>query len=218
MKILRWGFIVLTFVGVAMAYFESDSGSAFDVLPFPAAGLSVRLRATVKDAGEYHLVVAMPVTNSDLSTGLSDDTQACSLNVRIAQDYNGPIVATLEVTSIRLEYEFGFGKTQSYEGGSWHLKPGVYDVDILGRKTCQAAVSRGATISLEEEIIEPTKTFLWDSCGTSAVLVSSGLGLLGFRCVNSKGVGYNADGESVKSEDRQWGRRPGSLFKTSTVR
>jgi hypothetical protein len=91
------------------------------------------MQASVKEAGAYHLVIAMPVTNSDLSAGLSDDTQACSLNVRIAKDFNGPIVATSEVTSIRLEYEFGFGKTQSYEGGSWYLKPGVYDVDVLSR-------------------------------------------------------------------------------------
>jgi hypothetical protein len=191
MKILRRVFIVLTALGAVMAYFQP--GSEFDVLPFPAAGLSVRLRATVKDAGEYHLVVAMPVTNDDVALG--DDTQSCSLTVRIAKDYNGPIVTNSEVTSISLEDEFGFAKTQDYRGGSWYLKPGVYDVDILSRKTCQAAVSRGATISLEEQIFHPTERFLWDSLRHECGVVFFWVGIVGLSVCEFKKPRGQPDGE-----------------------
>jgi hypothetical protein len=175
MKNLRRILIVLTVVGGAMAYFQSDS--EFDTLPFPAAGLSVRMQAKVKSAGEYHLIVAMPRTNDDLSLG--SDIQACSLSVQIAHDYNGPIIANAEVTSISLGSEFGFGKIQYYTGGSWYLKPGTYDIDIQSRKTCQAAMSRGATISLEEQIRQPTETFLWNSIRHECGVVFFWIGVIG---------------------------------------
>jgi hypothetical protein len=162
-KILRRIFIVLTAVGAVMAFFQSDSDSEFDTLPFPGAGLSVKMQAKVKSAGQYHLVVAMPLTNDDLSVGLGSDVQSCALTVRIAQDYNGPIIANSEVTTISLGSEFGFAKIQNYTGGYWHLNPGTYDIDIQSRKNCQAALTRGATISLEEQIDKPTETFLWNS-------------------------------------------------------
>jgi hypothetical protein len=174
---LRRIFIALTAVGAVMAYFQSDS--EFDTLPFPAGGLAVRMQAKVKSGGEYHLVVAMPLTNDDLSQGLGSDTQACSLTVQIAKDYNGPIITNAEVTSISLGSEFGFGKIQYYTGGSWHLIPGTYDIDIQSRKSCQAAMSRGATISLEEQIRKPTETFLWSSLRRGCGILFFWSGIIG---------------------------------------
>jgi|GEM_PF-4253767 len=177
MKTLRRILLGLTVVGAVMTYFQSDS--EFDTLPFPAAGLSVRMQAKIKSDGEYHLVVAMPLTNGDLSLGIGADTQSCSLAIQVAQDYNGPIVTNVQVSSISLGSEFGFGRIQYYSGGSWYLKRGTYDIDIKSQKTCQAAVSRGATISLEGQIMHPTESFLWQSLRHACGMVFFWVGVVG---------------------------------------
>jgi hypothetical protein len=199
MKTLRRISIALTAVGAVMAYFQSDS--EFDTLPFPAAGLSIRMQAKVKSAGEYHLVVAMPLTNDDLSLGLGSDIQLCSLTVQVARDYNGPIITNVEVTSISLVSEFGFGKIQYYSGGSWYLNPGTYDIDIKSRKTCLAAVSRGATISLEGQIIHPTETFLWDSLRHACGVVFFWIGIIGLLVCEFKRREKYDDGERSPGVD-----------------
>lgn len=148
--------IGLIAIGTALLFFQSDTDTDFGTLPFPGAGFSVKMGGEVKTEGNYHLTAGMPITNED--AGLAEETVPCSLAVRITQQNHDTI--SNEVTSLVAGSEFGFSKVENYTGGSWHLKPGKYDVEVKSLKGCKAAMSRGATISFEKEITKPTEQYL----------------------------------------------------------
>ena len=145
MKMLRRICIALVVLGSLLLFLQTDS--AFDTLPLPGAGLSVKMAAAVKTSANYHLVVAMPETNESLALG--EETVPCSLIIRIAQPNKEPIVT--DVTSLSRTSEYGFAKVQYYSGGSWYLTPADYEIEIKSREVCRAANSRGPPFRLSRK-------------------------------------------------------------------
>jgi hypothetical protein len=154
MKIARRICIVLTALGALMLAVPRDQ--SFDVVPFPATGLTVKMTAEIAHDGDYHLVSAMPVVGQQVA--LSEETVPCELAVTLVRTGQPPI--TNEITSISRYAEFGFGRIQYYKSANWHLRRGEYEISIAGVKDCPAAVSRGATVSIEESASHITERFL----------------------------------------------------------
>lgn len=66
-----------------------------------------------------------------------------------------------EITWFGTTSEYGFANIVNYKGNArWHLKPGDYPIQITSRENCVAAMSRGATLTLGEEINHPTEVYL----------------------------------------------------------
>ena len=154
MKILRRVCIALVTVGAWLLFARHDS--EFDALPFPTAGLTVKMTARVATEGDYHLLVSMPKADHEIA--LTNETVPCSLSVHLARANQPPVLS--EITSLSLASEYGFANVQHYEGTNWHLIPGEYVVEVLPRENCQAAVSRGATMTLEQQVTHPTERYL----------------------------------------------------------
>jgi hypothetical protein len=154
MKKLRRACIGLIVIGAVLLFFQTDSD--FDTLPLPAAGLSVKMYDVVKKEANFHLVIGIPFTDDESRT--NENTVPCSLAVRIALPNKETISS--EVTSLVPSGYYGYAGVQTYEGGNWHLKPGKYHVEVKSLKRCEAAMSRGATVCLEQEIVKPTEQYL----------------------------------------------------------
>ncbi|HXI52320.1 MAG TPA: hypothetical protein VNH84_12465 [Candidatus Saccharimonadales bacterium] len=149
MKIARRICIVVTTVGALMLAVPHDQ--FFDTLPFPAAGLTVKMTADIAHDGDYHLVAAMPEVGQQLA--LSEESVPCTLAVTLARSGHPPI--TNQITSISRYAEFGFGRIQYYKSADWHLGRGEYEISIAGVEDCPAAISRGATVSIEQSASLP---------------------------------------------------------------
>jgi hypothetical protein len=154
MKKLRCIFIVIVALGAILAMGPQDP--SFERLPFPGGGLTVKMLAEVKSQGEYKIQASMP--KADHALGLAEETIPCSLLISIMGDAKPPIKT--EVTSLRRCAEYGFANIQYYTGGGWNLAPGKYTVEFTSRETCKVAMDRGATLSIEQNIIHPTERFL----------------------------------------------------------
>ena len=146
---------------------------SFDKVPFPASGLTVKMIADIGHKGDYHLVIAMLKVDEQL--GLTEESVPCSLAVTL--EGSGNLPTTKQITSIKRYAEFGFGRIQYYKSFDWHLGRGEYGVSITTLKDCPVAISRGATVSIEQSVTHITERYLavllsyW--CGV--VLLSVGL-------------------------------------------
>jgi hypothetical protein len=154
MKIFRRVCICLIATGAILLFAKSDS--RFETVPFPAAGLTVKMIADVKTDGDYCLEALMP--RPDQGNTLGEETVPCSLIVTLIR--NGKPSITNQVPSLSLSSEFGFARIQYFEATPWHLSPGQYEVEITSRENCKAAVSRGAALSLEQKQTGITERFL----------------------------------------------------------
>jgi hypothetical protein len=154
MTIFRRVCICLTVIGALLLLTRNDS--PFETVPFPTAGLTVKMTANVITEGDYFLEVTMPKADQEIA--LAEETVPCSLTVSMKGD-DKPLV-TSDVTSLSRWSEFGFAGIQYYKGGNWHLSRGKYVVQISSRASCKAAVSRGATLSLGQEVTHVTERFL----------------------------------------------------------
>lgn len=152
--------------------FPHLSSSSFDTVPFPAAGLSVKMQAHVAHEGDYRLVATMP--KADHEIGLIEEAIPCSLAINILQTGQRYVL-----TSMTRYGEYGFGNIQYYKAGGWHLKRGDYDMEIQGLGRCEAAVSRGAALSIEAESTHATERFLAAVLGYWSGITLLGAGLLG---------------------------------------
>jgi hypothetical protein len=173
MRMLRRMCIGFVALGSALLFARRDSG--FDTLPFPGVGLTVKMLAKVKTAGDYRINVSMP--KADQALALAPETISCSLAVSIKEDGRPPINS--EITSLSRYGEYGFARIQYYSGGRLHLTPGEYVVEISSRDDCRAAMSRGATLSLEQEMIHPTERFIGSVLAYWGGVLLLGAGLLG---------------------------------------
>jgi hypothetical protein len=154
MTIFRRVCICLIVIGALLLFAKRDT--SFDTMPFPTAGLTVIMTANVTTEGDYFLEASMP--KSDQQVTLSEETIPCFLIVILTRD-SAPSI-TNQVTSLSRHAEYGFAGIQYYKGGSWHLGRGEYVVQISSSQDCKAAVSRGATLTLEQEVAHPTERFL----------------------------------------------------------
>lgn len=101
--------------------------------------------------------VTMPKVGESL--GLSEETVPCSLVVIVSE--SGKTPQKKEITSLTRYSEFGFGRTQDYRGGDvFSLGRGACDIEVSSQAVCEAASARGATISLERDIGNPTDFYL----------------------------------------------------------
>lgn len=153
MKILRLTCIVFVVLGAFFLFARRDS--RFDTLPFPGAGLTVKMLAEVRKEGDYKIQASL--SKADQAIGLSPENIPCSLTVTIARDGKPPVKS--EITSLHRYGEHGFARIQYYGGGGWHLSPGDYTIEISSREDCRAAMSRGATLSLEQQTTHATERF-----------------------------------------------------------
>jgi hypothetical protein len=159
--------------GALLLFARRDS--SFETLPFPTVGLTVKMIANVSTEGDYFLEASMPKADQDI--GLAEETVPCSLTVSFTRE--GKPAITNEVTSLTRSSEFGFALIQYYKGGGWHLSPGEYVVQISSRENCKAAVSRGATLSLEQEVTHITERYLASILGYWSGVLFLCAGLLG---------------------------------------
>jgi len=154
MKAFRRICIGLIVAGALLLCTRRDS--SFETVPFPTAGLKVKMLAKINTEGDYRLIASMPKADQDI--GLTEESVPCSLLVSFSRSDRPSI--TNEVTSLSHYAEFGFGRIQYYKGGGWRLDPGEYVVEISSRQDCRAAIARGATLSLEQEVTHITERFL----------------------------------------------------------
>jgi hypothetical protein len=154
MTIFRRVCICLILIGALMLFARRDAW--FDTVPFPAAGLTVKMTANVAKEGDYFLEASMPKADQDI--GLSEETVPCFLTVTLTRD--GAPSITNQVTSLSRYAEYGFAGIQYYKGGGWHLGRGEYAVQISSHQDCKAVVSRGATLTIEQEVTHMTERFL----------------------------------------------------------
>jgi hypothetical protein len=154
MKIARRICIVVIAVGALMLAVPRDL--SFDTVPFPAAGLSVKILADIAHDGDYHLVAAIPKVGEQLA--LSEESVPCALAVTLTRQGHPP--TTNQITSISRYAEVGFGRIQYYKSTDWHLARGEHEISIAAVKDCPAATSRGATVSIEQSASHVTERFL----------------------------------------------------------
>ncbi len=147
--------IALTVVGASLVFFRHDK--FLPTLPVPPAGRQVKSIVSIATAGDYYVRVTMPKIDDSLA--LSEETVPCSFVVSVA-DHSGS-TQTKEITFLTRYSEFGFGRTQNYRGGdAFYLERGEYEIEVDCRVTCAAAAARGATISLEQDVGNPTNNYI----------------------------------------------------------
>ncbi len=154
MKAFRRICIGLIVAGALLLWARRDS--SFGTMPFPTAGLKVKMLAKINTEGDYRLIASMPKADQDI--GLTEESIPCSLVVSFSRSDRPSI--TNEVTSLTRYAEYGFAGIQYYKGGGWRLSPGEYVIEIGSRQDCRAALARGATLSLEQEVMHITERFL----------------------------------------------------------
>jgi hypothetical protein len=147
--------IALVVVGVGLLFIRHDA--ELPTLPFPAMGLLVKSPMTLSSAGDYYIRVTMPKVGDSLT--LSEETVPCSLAITVTEPGKSP--QTKEITSLTRYSEFGFGRTQDYRGGdAFRLGRGECDIEVTSQAACEAATARGAMISLEQDVGNPTDYYL----------------------------------------------------------
>ena len=173
MKIVRRICIAITAIGVLIVAMPHDQ--SYDTVPFPTAGLTVKMIADVAHDGDYYLVATMPKVGDELA--LSEESVPCALAVTLARSGYSP--TTNHVSSLSRYGEFGFGRIQYYKSSDWHLGRGQYDITILDPQDCPAAKARGATLSIEQDAPHVTERFLADVLEYWSGVVLLCVGLLG---------------------------------------
>jgi hypothetical protein len=154
-------------------YHRSESLPA---LPVPPAGRLVRAMVTIAAAGDYSVCVSMP--KIDDSLGLASEVVPCSMVVSIAKE--GKPEEKEEITSLSRYAEIGFGRIQLYRGGeAFRLGRGEYEIEVASRGSCLAAADRGATLSLEQDVGNPTDFYLRNLLRSWLLFVALCGGLLG---------------------------------------
>jgi hypothetical protein len=149
--------VCIGFVVLGAIFLFARHGATFETVPFPADGLRVKMDAEVTTEGDYYLRASMP--RNDQAIGLSSETIPCLLSVSVVERGKPPIKK--EVTSLTRYAELGFAEIQYYKSADiWHLRPGEYEVDVSSRQDCKAAVSRGATLSVEQDVTHLTERYL----------------------------------------------------------
>lgn len=147
--------ILLVAVGAGLLFFRH--ATSLPTLPLPPAGRLVKGIATIGSAGDYSICVTMP--KIDDSFGLSPETVACFFVVSVTQ--HGKPAQKKEITSLTRYSEFGFGRTQDYRGGdAFRLGQGEHEIEVSCRETSAAITTRGATLTLERDVGNPTDYYL----------------------------------------------------------
>ncbi len=168
---------------------REDSGS--EQFPFPGAKVTVRATANVRTEGEYYLEASLPKIVDD--TTLTDDTILCALTVSITRD-NKPVIND-EVTALSSFALYGFANIESYKSGkTWHLTPGEYTLEVKSHGNCDAAMSRGAILSLEQQVTHITERFLGNMLRYYA-------GIL-FLCAGWLGLVFSEVRDAIRRRER----------------
>jgi hypothetical protein len=68
--------------GALLLFTRNDS--SFETVPFPTAGLTVKMTANVITEGDYFLQASMPKAGQEI--GLAEETVPCSLTVSWTRD------------------------------------------------------------------------------------------------------------------------------------
>jgi hypothetical protein len=156
LRTLRRIFLAIAIFGAVLL--ATPREASFDTGPFPGAGLSEKMLARVTTAADYYLRLSMP--KPDQALGLSSETISCSVALSLTRPDTTPIQA--QISSFSRYGEFGFGRIQYYRGSSsWHLAPGEYTIEITGLAPCNTVMTRGGTLSLEQEMTHLTERYLW---------------------------------------------------------
>ena len=131
--------------------------TTFDILPFPGAGLHVKMAETIRAEGFYGLQLCMPVADDKIP--LEAEIPTCLLLISMMGD-QGPMIKE-EIKVFRPASEFGFGRLRYYNSKQgWHLKPGGYNIEIESLQAAEEITKRGATLSLEADSMNTTESFL----------------------------------------------------------
>ncbi len=147
--------ILLVVVGAALLFFRRET--SIPTLPVPPAGRLVKSVAMLGSAGDYYVRVTMPKRDDSLT--LSEETVPCSLVVTIAE--RGGSALKKEITSLTRYSEFGFGRSQNYRGGdAFRLEQGEHEIEVSCRETSAAIAARGATITIEHDVGNPTDYYI----------------------------------------------------------
>ena len=147
--------IVLVVTGAAFLFFRREG--SLPTLPVPSTGLRVKGVARVASAGDYYVCVTMP--KQDDSITLDSEVVPCSMEVCVGKE--GQPAERKVITSLDRYGEFGFGRVQFYRGGdAFRLGHGEHEVEVFSKGACAATTSRGATLTFEQDVGNPTDCFL----------------------------------------------------------
>ena len=181
--------ILLVILGSVLLYPRPET--RLPILPFPPAGITVKEIAQIERSGAFQVRVTMPKTDNALA--LEKEENPCSLLITITQ--NNLLSITQKITSLSRYGEFGYGQIQYYKGGEkFSLSRGDVYLEITGVGPCPVATARGATISIEEDIGNPTNRYLRKLIALWLGFGSLGLGLVGLiacefkRPIDTNGV------------------------------
>jgi hypothetical protein len=166
----------LAFAVVGCALLITENCDPTISVPYPGAGLSVKTIMQVHEAGQYRLLLTMPVANprNDLMKG---GDILCSLEVQVSkQSQSAP---WRKVSSFSFAGGYGFGGTQMFKSSEFfELAPSEHVLEIKSSSPCMEAQSRGATLSLEQEVTHITERFLFSQARHFGAIILLVLGLL----------------------------------------
>jgi hypothetical protein len=155
--------------------FAAQLPTSFDISPLPGPTLHVRLHFGVRFAGDYFIQVVMPKVGNDL--GLGPETVPCDLSFVISKD--DVVVHSQNVDALNRQSEFGWANTQQYQAGhAFRLGHGDYAATIQGSGTCQAAATRGASVTVSRVYREHILGSLLAFFVASMLLVAGVAGVL----------------------------------------
>lgn len=149
---------------------------AFEVLPLPGEGLSVRTSARINVGDNFNLEVSTPMRGD-----LQDSPEVGDpVDFLISMD-NGKSTVIKHVNSLSPSGLYFFGKIEFYNSAeSWHLDHGKYMIEIKCIKGSPLMAARGATVTFGHPLFHATERLLQrDSLSLLGMLLVAG-GLIGF--------------------------------------
>ena len=157
MRALRIVLLLGVFLGVAILLIEENSPPP-DTVPFPGTAQWVRIPLKLHSGGMYFVKIVLPTVGQPAS--LREQTLACEVLTEIRRDAEA--IRSQRTTSIRRTGSLGFWHVDEYQAGaSFRLPRGQYAVTFLGVGPCMEATQRGALITLEEDVGDPTSNYLY---------------------------------------------------------
>lgn len=155
MRVLPRVLLLSVIVGVTILAFTHQD--EFESMPFPRSQLYVNLPVTIRSDGEYYVKINMPVVGSPV--GMATETIPCDFTYSV---HKGETIEQSEqVQRITLDAEIGSEHVYEYRPDStFHLSSGDYQVTITGGSQCVAATNRGASVTIDQDLIHPTEHYL----------------------------------------------------------
>jgi hypothetical protein len=173
MKIFRVILLTATAVGVGLSFSLPPNAV---VVPVPGDGNRVNFIVYARQDGDYRAFVSAPAATEDRKEG---DTQVtCSLDISAAQG-NEPPIAKRTQTFNNYGRIYGMNLDLLRSDAFWRLHKGEITVRVAGTDNCVNVLSRGGSLTFEEDVIRSTELYLGEQLKLWGPRILAALGLIG---------------------------------------